>query len=471
MKRREFLSRAAGAALVAGFPTILPALGQQRRPNIVYFMTDDQAWHAMSCAGSKVIKTPNMDRIANEGVMFTNAFVTNSLCQPSRATCLTGKYSHTTGVRTNGGRVPPDRVAFAGRAFTDYLHDAGYHTCFIGKYHMRGKPAYFDIWMGFQSQGRYYDPKLLDFNGKLVQERGHVTDKLGDRAVAYLREHRKDPFCLLLWFKSPHRDWRPAERFKDALKDVDIPLPPTFNDDMAHGYPGRPDVIRRTEMQVEIAKRAPDGGLMPFKEWVKDYYRCLLGVDENIGRVLETLDELKLTENTIVLHTSDNGFFLGEHHFFDKRLMYEPSIRIPMLLRYPALVERGGREIEEMVLNIDIAPTLLDLAGLPVPQDMHGVSWRPLLEGKPVKWREDFLYEYFEGPPAVHKVAPHRGVRTKRWKYIEYFKDNEYELYDLQNDPHEMNNLYGKPEYRAIVEQLRKRLIELRRETHDPDLT
>jgi len=456
MKKRNLSRR--------GFLISTAALGSQlffirrasaaTRPNILYVMTDDQHYKAMSCLGNTVIKTPNMDRIAREGAVFRNAFVTNSLCSPSRACFMTGKYSHTHGVRRNGVPLVGQRV------FTDYLREAGYHTCFIGKWHMRGDPPRFDYWLGFSGQGRYTNPKLLDFSGKLVQEKGHVTDKLADRAVEYLKKHRRDPFCLLLWFKSPHRPWIPAPRFEKALEDVEIPEPPAFHDD----YSGKPEAVRKTEMQVEIAKKGKT-----FKEWVKDYYRTILGVDENLGRVLQTLDDLKLTENTIVVYTTDNGFFLGEHHFFDKRLMYEPSIRIPMLMRYPAAV-KAGMEINEMVLNVDLAPTLLDLAGVKVPDDMHGRSWKPLLQGKKVAWRKSFLYEYYEFP-AVHMVRKNRGVRTERWKYIHYFEEpQEFELYDLQNDPNEMNNLYGDPKYADVVERLRAELLRLRRETGDPDL-
>ncbi len=456
--RRQFLARSLAAAVAGAFPAGLPVLGAEakggRPPNFVYFMTDDQAYHAMSCAASQAIETPHMDRIAAEGLLMRNAFVTTSLCAPSRASFITGKYAHAHGVRTNAPPLPPQPV------FTDYLRQAGYQTCFIGKWHMAGQPPRFDIWLGFRGQGRYHNPRLLDFDGEEKQREGHMTDLLGDRAVSYLRDHRQDPFCLLLWFKSPHRDWQPAARFQSALEEVDIPLPRSFEDD----YAGRPEVIRQTEMQVEIAKPGKD-----FQGWLKDYYRTILGVDENIGRVLATLDDLGLADDTVVLHTSDNGFLLGEHHFFDKRLMYEPSIRIPMVTRYPRLMPKGGRRLDQMVLNVDLAPTFLDLAGLEVPEDMHGRSWGPLLRRQEVRWRRSWLYEYYEYP-AVHMVAKNRGVRTKRWKYIRYFEADEHELYDLQTDPHEMRNLYGQPKYAAKVAELQAEMQRLRLETGDPDL-
>lgn len=491
LTRREFLKTSAAAAAGLG---LAPWLGRParageaaRRPNIVYFMTDDQAWHAMSCAGSKVVKTPAQDRIAREGLRFTNMFVTNSLCAPSRASFLTGKYSHTHGVRTNGIPWTDQPI------FTDYLKRAGYQTCFIGKYHQGGQviPAKPDIWMGFTDQGVYNNQRLKDFDGEVKVFPGHNTDVLGDQAVKYLKEHRKDPFCLLLWFKAPHREWVPAERHKTALADVTIPRPATFNDD----YAGRPEAVKKTEMQVEIAK-----GNMPFEEWVKDYYRTILGVDEAMEKVLAALDDLGLAQDTIVVHASDNGFFLGEHHFFDKRLMYEPSIRVPMLMRYPRLI-KPGRTAAEMVLNVDLAPTLLDLAGVPVPADMQGASWRPILEGRsPENWRKIWYYEYYEYP-AVHMVRPCRGVRTEQWKYIEwpefhfvqkpaakakakakaeggaaeaaerkYDHPAEYELYDLRADPDEMRNLYGDPKHADKVAELKKEMRRLRAELKDPDL-
>lgn len=469
--RREFLktsaTAAAGLALSSCAGPILRGADASKRPNIVYLMTDDQAWHAMSCAGNPVVRTPNMDRLAREGLRFTNMFVTNSLCAPSRACFLTGKYSHVNGVRTNG-------VAWRDQPiFTDYLKQAGYQTCFIGKFHQGGKviPAKPDIWMGFTDQGVYLDQPLRDFDGQVKKEKGHNTDLLGDRAVAYLKDHRKDPFCLLLWFKAPHRAWTPTERNKNLYADATIPHPASFNDDFA----GRPDALRKTEMQVEIAKPPKS-----FDEWVKDYYRTLTDVDENIGKVLKALDDLGLAGNTIVIHTSDNGFLLGEHHLFDKRLMYEPSIRLPMLVRYPRGVKEAGRTVPEMALNVDLAPTLLDLAGLPVPGEMQGVSWRPLLEARPTPWRKSWYYEYYEFP-AVHMVRPNRGVRTDRWKYIEWpawhgkIKQQEtdypaeYELYDLQADPDEMKNLYGDPKGADKVAELRQEMARLRTELKDTD--
>jgi len=479
LTRRQFLGEAGrlGAAFAA-----VPLLGKTfaagpqaatssagpKRPNIVYFMTDDQAWGAMGCAGNKVVQTPNMDRLAKEGVRLTSMFVTNALCSPSRATFLTGKYSHVTGMKTNGGKLADQPL------FLDYLRKAGYHTCFIGKTHQCTDviKSHVDVFLGFPGQGVYRDQSLPDFTGKTVKEQGDNTDILISRAVEYLQKHRKEPFCLLVWLKAPHRPWTPDERFAGLYKDAEIPTPATFKDD----YSGRPQAIRNTKMQVEDAK--PKAG---YPEWVRDYYRTIAGVDEGIGKVLKVLDDLKLAEDTVVVHTSDNGFFLGEHHFFDKRLMYEPSIRIPMLVRYPRLMPTGGRTISQMCINTDLAPTLLDLAGVEVPKDMQGLSWKPLLEGKQVPWRESWYYAYYEHP-SEHMVQPHRGVRTTQWKYIEYLpfeaktRDGgqikapaEYELYNLQDDPDEMKNLYADPKYAEKVVELKKELERLRKELGDKD--
>ncbi len=473
MNRRGFLrTAAAGAAAATPLAALLPGRARGAdasavRPNVVYFMTDDQRWDGLSVMGNPVVETPNMDRLGREGALFENMFVTNSLCAPSRACFLTGKYSHIHGVRTN-------RSGWTGQpVFVDHLRRAGYHTCLIGKVHQGANVLQdkFDLWLGFGGQGRYNDPKLRDFDGTDRTRQGHMTELLGDRAVAYLTDHRKDPFCLLVWFKSPHRAWEPMEKYEKAYADRPIPKPPTFDTD----YRGKPSAIRHTEMQVEIAK-----GGHTFEEWMRDYYATIAGVDEQVGRVLATLDRLGLAEDTVVAFTGDNGFFLGEHHFFDKRLMYEPSIRVPMLVRWPRRIKAGTR-VKPMCLNVDLAPTLLDVAGCEVPAEMQGTSWRPLLEGRSVPWRESWYYEYYEYP-AVHMVRPNRGVRTERWKYIEWPEFHgkargkeldwpaEYELYDLQADPHEVSNLYGEANHAAKVAELRAEMTRLRRELRDPDL-
>jgi arylsulfatase A-like enzyme len=342
------------------------------------------------------------------------------------------------------------------------LKEARYETAFVGKWHNKdlGKGRGFDYTFGFKGQGRYYNPVIAENFGPDKEYEGHVTDILADHAIKFLEKEHEKPFCLLLWFKAPHRSWLPAKRFEDLYKDIHMPEPSSFHDD----YEGRPDAVKNTDMRVGDFDDVPD-----LDTFLKNYYRTLVGVDENVGRVLDTLDRLGFTDNTVVIYTGDNGFFLGEHHFFDKRLMYEHSIRVPLLVRFPKMI-RPGTPNPEMILNVDLGPTILDLAGVEIPVDVDGKSMKPLLEGKSIPWRKDFLYEYYEYP-AVHSVRKNRGVRTKRWKYIHYFEEpEEFELYDIQNDPEEMNNLYDNPAYKEVVGQLRERLTELRQELKDPDL-
>jgi arylsulfatase A-like enzyme len=458
ISRREFIKVSSagllGTAVTLGTHSCLKTAS---KPNIIFFMTDDQRWDGMSCAGNEILKTPNMDRIAQEGIRFENMFVTTSLCGPSRASFLTGKYVHNHGVRVNGGELSLNQ-----KTFPEWLKEAGYETAFIGKWHNKdqGKGRGFDYTFGFEGQGRYYDPIISENFGPPQEYKGYVTDILADHAMKYLERERDKPFCLLLWFKAPHRSWLPAKRFENTYQDIKMPEPPTFNDT----YEGRPDAVKNADMKIGDFDDVPD-----LDTFLKNYYRTLLGVDENVGRILDTLDKLGYTNNTAVMYSGDNGFFLGEHHFFDKRLMYEPSIRVPLLVRYPKMI-RPGTTNQELVLNVDVAPTILDLAGVQVPSDANGRSMRPLLEGQSVPWRKDFLYEYYEYP-AVHMVRKNRGVRTKRWKYIHYFEEpEEFELYDIQNDPYEVNNLYANPAYTDVVAQLKARMIELRRELKDPDL-
>jgi arylsulfatase A-like enzyme len=427
------------------------------RPNFVFFLTDDQRWDGMSCAGNSILETPNIDRIAREGVRFSNMFVTNSLCGPSRASYLTGLYSHTHGVRRNGMAL-----SLKHKTFPEILKDAGYETAFIGKWHNidLGRDRGFDYFFGFKGQGRYRNPVISENYGPEKEYKGHVTDILTDKAVAFLKKEHCSPFCLLLWFKASHRSFQPAERFKDLYADDAIAEPVNFWDD----YRTRPDAIKTANMKIGDFADIPD-----FQTFVKDYYRCLVGVDENVGRVLDTLDEQGLKADTAVVYAGDNGFFIGEHHFFDKRFMYEESIRVPLLIRFPKTIRRGAVN-PEIALNVDIAPTFLEMAGISIADGMDGRSLVPILEGDKLDWRKDFLYEYYEYPGA-HSGRMNRGVRTERWKYIHYFQEpQEFELYDLQNDPHEMNNLIHDPGYRDAVETLRRRMDKLREETHDPDL-
>lgn len=482
INRRDAL-KAIGAALPLavrrGASDLQGGVAPRTAPNIVLFLTDDQQQAAMSAYGNRLLKTPNMDRIANEGLRFGEAFVTNALCAPSRASILTGLYSHGHGVITNGDgptfRNQPglrdDQVTFV-----HLLKQAGYHTTLVGKWHIRSWPTGFDQWIILPGQGVYNDPEMIA-NGVRVKFRGHVEDVVGDQAIVALEQRpRNKPFCLLCQFKAPHRSWFPASRHEKMFEDVEIPLPRTFED----RFEGRPEALRKAEMAIADMPDFRERGVpesLPREErkrrnlqhLVKNYYRVLLGVDDNVGRVLDYLDKNALKETTAVIYTSDNGFFLGEHGLFDKRLMYEPSIRVPMLVRYPARVKAGQVNTSHLALNIDIAPTALELAGVPVPGWMHGRSWLPMLDGQKTPWRDAFLYEYYEYP-AVHCVRKNRGVRTDRWKLIHFWEQpEEWELYNLAADPDEMTNLAGRPEQAERLKTLRTKLADLRREVADTD--
>ncbi len=485
--RRRALGILGGA--FAGLPLLAAREPGRRRsavpPNIVFIMTDDQRQDALSAYGNAILRTPAMDRIGHEGIRFTESFVTNSLCAPSRASILTGLYSHAHGVITNGGGplyynqpgLRADQLTFP-----HLLRAAGYHTALIGKWHLRSGPSGFDRWIIFPSQGIYHDPDMIAGVGDVprgqgirLRLRGHADDVVGDQAIEFLRTRPADrPFCLLYQFKSPHRAWQPAARFADAFADIDIPLPRTYEDRLDA------DALRNAELAIADMPDFRDRGVDPalpleerkrlnLQHLVKNYYRVLLSVDENVGRLLDALDEHGIADDTIVVYTSDNGFFLGEHGLFDKRLMYEESIRVPLLIRYPRLPGAARVDGSHMVLNIDVAPTLLELAGLPVPGWMHGRSLVPLLEGRSVPWRDAFLYEYYEYP-AEHCVRKHRGVRTTDWKLLHFWEHpEEWELFDLRNDPGETVNLASRVRHVDTRNALRARLDALRSELGDRD--
>lgn len=457
-------------------------------PNVLFIMTDDQAQSAMGLYGNPVLRTPNMDRIGTEGVRFDHAFVTTSVCAPSRASYLTGLYAHAHGVTSNGeepGWYHQTGLRHDQITWPMLLRRAGYHTAMVGKWHIKSDPAGFDHAAILRGQGTYFDPEFI-VNGAPVRFRGHTDDVIGDQALAYLRQRPKDrPFCLCFHFKAPHGPWEPDPRFADAFSDVEIPLPPRFLEGPPEGAPAAlskatmgvadmGDFQRRGERrEASVARGLPEEARARanLQAFVRNYYRVLLGVDENVGRVLDFLDREGLADDTIVVYASDNGFFLGEFGFYDKRLMYEPSIRVPMLVRWPSGLRAGRVDDRHMVLNVDVAPTLLDLAGVDVPGWMHGRSWKPLLEAPDagVRWRGDFLYEWFEYP-AVHCVRKHRGVRTRRWKLIHFWeRPDEWALYDLASDPDELVNLVDRPEHAGRVETLKRRLAVLRAETGDID--
>ena len=465
-----------------------PRPNAPRRPNILFVMTDDQTVKELSCYGSKILETPNMDRVARGGTRFANCFATNALCAPSRATVLTGCFSHVHGIRGNSEKVGEIEQLDPGvPTFPELLREAGYQTGLTGKYHVRQDPRGFDYWCIHPGQGRYFDPVYIE-NGERVQKQGYSSDITTDLALGFLeRADRERPFCLTCQFKAPHRPFRPAPRHADMFDDAEVPHPPTFDDD----YATRMVAQKSEDMQFDKVL-ADDYEDLPQnlsrkekKEWiyqrfVKDRFRAIYGVDENLGRVLDYLDENGLADDTLVLYTSDHGYFLGDHGWYDKRFMYEPSIRIPLLARYPG-AGAAGRVAGELVMNIDYAPTILDFAGEPIPAGMQGRSLRPLIEGKRTEdWRRSIYYAYYEdswqlhgkGQEAMaepyryftpHRIGPHRGVRTERYKLIEYYGEGDYwELFDLEKDPDELNNIHEDASSQAIAAELRGELQRLR---------
>lgn len=431
-----------------------------KRPNFVFFLTDDQRYDKLSIAGDPLLKTPNLDRLAREGAWFRNAFVVNSLCAPSRASFLTGKYGHTTGVTENS----PGKNGFRPNEPTiiEHLKAAGYEVGFVGKSHIEGalRDRPFDDYFGFEGQGTYFNPKISSNGGPDIVHPGYVDDILADHAVQFLKAKHEKPFFLFVWFKAPHRSWSRPPRLKSLYEGLKVPEPPTFR----AGYGGKPQAVANADMKIGSFPDVKD-----LDQLVKDYDAVVTAVDENVGKVLSTLDSQALAGDTVVIHSSDNGFFLGEWNFFDKRLMYEPSLRIPLLMRWPGRIA-AGLQPTELVLNIDLAPTILELAGAARRPDIQGRSLVPLLDGKKAAWRNAFYYEYFEYPEP-HRVLPHRGVRTDRWKFIHFFREpQEFELYDLQADPNETRNLSGLPEHASTVAEMKRLMLDLRRESSDPDL-
>jgi arylsulfatase A-like enzyme len=468
------------------------------RPNILFIMADDHAAHAISAYGSKINRTPNIDRIAAGGLRFNHCFAVNSICTPSRASILTGKYSHRNGVTVFN--------RFDGSQWTvaKELQRAGYYTGMIGKWHLFSDPTGFDYWNILPGQGKYHDPDFIE-NGQRRKCAGYVTDLITDSAIEFLKQRPRDkPFFLMCHHKAPHRRWEPDAKHEHLFDNEDIPEPATFHDD----YATRSDAAREATMRIDRdltrndLKLEPPPGLTAsetaewlrgvdlemevtvngrkkklageaLKQWkyqkyIKDYLRCVASVDDNVGRLLDFLDQSGLSSNTVVIYTSDQGFFLGDHDWFDKRFMYEESIRMPFLIRYPGRIE-PGRVNDAMILNVDFAPTFLDLAGLPAPQEVQGRSFAPLLTGRtPRDWRTVWYYRYYHYP-GDHRVQPHYGVRTERYKLIYFNRINQWELFDLLTDPHELNNLYPQPKYADTVRRLQAEMTRLRRELDDHD--
>ena len=468
------------------------------RPNIVFIMSDDHAVSAVSAYNdwlSKVAPTPNIDRIAENGMLMTRTFNTNSICGPSRASILTGKYSHVNGFFKNekGGDFDGSQMTFP-----KLFQSAGYETAVIGKWHLGTNPTGFDyskVMINWGGQGTYFNPVFLE-NGRdtIVERQRHSTAQVAHDALKWLDKGRdKDkPFMLMYQFKAPHRPWEPAEEFQSLFTDGDLPQPANFNDD----YKGR-KAAKNQWMEIENhmnrrdLKIPPPAGLSrleqnayykygnkgefwtpsdslqgaDLKNWkyqtyIKDYLRCVAGVDKAVGQMLDYLEANGLSENTVVIYTSDQGFYLGEHGWFDKRWMYEESFRMPFIISYPKMIQPKS-ENSNLLLNIDFAPTLLELAGIEIPKSIQGTSFVPQLKSNFEDVRDAIYYHYYEYPK-WHMVQPHYGIRTKRFKLIHfYYSMDQWELYDLDSDPNEMNNLYKNAKYKNLIGALKKKLKDL----------
>jgi arylsulfatase A-like enzyme len=480
--RREFLKTVGSMAASGMALSMLPScnsIGQMKgakakRPNIIFIMTDDHASHALSCYDSKINKTPNLDRIAKEGMLLKNSFCTNSICAPCRAVILTGKYSHINGVIDNRKRFDGSQ-----QTFPKLLQKAGYQTAMIGKWHLKTDPTGFDYWNVLPGQGTYYNPAMIEM-GQRKKYTGYTTDIITDHSLKWLKERKPDkPFCLMYHHKAPHRAWDPGPKYLNMYDDVTIPEPDNLFDD----YSNRGRAAKEQDMSIEKTmnkrdlKFVPPGNLTPeqkklwdaaynpkneafekanlqgkdlirwkYQRYIKDYLRCIASVDDNVGRLLDYLDESGLAKNTIVFYTADQGFYLGDHGWFDKRFMYEESLRMPLLVRYPK--------------EIKVAK----------PPDMQGRSIRRILRRKtPKDWRTSMYYRYYEYP-AVHSVKRHYGVRTQRYKLIHFYHDiDEWELYDLKKDPREMKNVFNDPAYKGTVKKLKTELQRLRQKYKDTD--
>ncbi len=527
-------------ALIPASLAALAANAQGLRPNIVYIMTDDHTAQMMSCYDTRYVETPNLDRIARDGVRFTHSYVANSLSGPSRACMLTGKHSHKNGFTNN------EHGIFDGSQQTmpKLLQAAGYETCLIGKWHLVSTPTGFDHWEILPAQGDYYNPTFIHMDGTRSADSGYVTRIITDKAIEWMENRRPTPFALFIHHKACHRAWLPALEDLRLYEDKTFSLPPEFHDDYAtREAAGKTemeigkdmDIVYDTKMFVSdeetprtrlsrsyqsmIGRLSPaereqydafyvplsrdfyerwgkDYNFLPrqaqssvegsrdaellewkYQRYMRDYAKVVHSLDQEVGRMLDYLEEKGLLDNTLVVYTSDQGFYMGEHGWFDKRFMYEESLSTPLVMRLPKGYERRG-DIDEMVQNIDYAPTFLDIAGAPIPDDIQGVSLLPLLKGKAAtkedkaaikKWRDAIYYHYYEYP-AEHNVRRHYGIRTDRYKLIHFYGHdvNAWELFDLQNDPHEMHNLYGQPGMEKLQQQLHHKLEELQIQYDDP---
>jgi len=467
--RREFIQGSlavTGTLLASGMGANAEQKSpSEKRPNLVFFFGEGQRADALSLVGHPIVKTPNHDRIGREGVRFTNAFCTNALCAPARATALTGMYSRSTSALANEDFMKPMPGDIP--LFTELLHEAGYEVAIVGKVHVRNgvEDRYWDYYFGHNAPANnYYNPTFKEGRkgkvGPPQQFKDVYTDDLAvDRALAWLDEERGGkPFCLLVWFVAPHSPFYRPRKYLDLYNGTTIPKPTTFDDDLK-GYPGKPKCFAEATNKIGTTVRGDT--CRTLEEVAKDYYAGLVGVDDNMGRVMAHLEKKGILDDTAILHGSDHGYFLGEWRMYDKRLMHEPSIRVPLMVRYPRRIPAGVIR-HEMVLDVDLAPTLLDVAGVKVPERMQGRSLMPLVAKADPAFRQEWYYEYFEWPNP-ESVRPHRGVRTERYKLIHYVMEpQEFEIYDLHVDPGELNNLYGKAEHAELQRQLMEKLERLR---------
>ncbi len=488
-------------AVTAAVALSRPQAAAAAQPNILLIMADDHAWQALSAYGDSrhLIQTPNLDRLAKEGTRFDRCLVPNSLCGPSRACLITGTYSHINGFHNNSG----DRFDGSQTTFPKLLQKAGYQTAVIGKWHLESDPTGFDYWEILHEQGIYYNPPMIR-NGTNVQHQGYTTEIITDLSLDWLKNRdQSKPFMLLCWHKAPHRIWEPALNDLDFDHDRQYALPETLHDD----YSGRGKAEADQDMKISTTMRLnedckltvpPDLSPEQRKVWdayyeprneafrkmnltgnaltewkynrfMHDYLGCVKSLDDNVGRILKYLDDTGLATNTIVVYTSDQGFFLGEHGWFDKRWIFQESARTPLLVRWPGVTQAGGVS-QKLVSNIDLAETFLQAAGVSIPGRMQGSSLVPLLKGEnPADWRAAFYYHYYEYP-AWHRVRPHYGVITDRYTLAHFYApDVDYwELFDREKDPQEMKSVFGNPAYAGVQTNLMQEVSRLRKELKEP---
>jgi len=486
------------------------------KPNVLFIFSDDHAPHAIGAYGGiykSLDPTPNIDILAKQGMLFRNSFCTNSICGPSRAVILTGKHSHLNGFMNNGNQFNADQ-----QTFPKLLRRAGYTTAIIGKWHLKSEPQGFDYWDVLPGQGDYYNPQLISKTGRRQVE-GYVTDIVTELAIDWLKQNKDSgkPFMLMCQHKAPHRTWMPPLRHLDLYKEIEVPEPETLFDDykdnasparrqeleidrhmnivsdlffnppkqtddtIASDKSGSRNLKKMTPAQLERWRSAFDKENAEFdraqltgkplvrakyQRYIKNYLRCIRGVDDSVGQLMDYLKESGLDKNTIVIYSSDQGFYLGDHGWYDKRWMYEESLKMPLIIKWPGVAKPGSVD-QHMVQNLDYAETFLEIAGAKIPDDMQGTSLVPLLKGEsPNDWRKSIYYHYYEFP-SVHMVARHYGIRTQRYKLIYFYQMDEWEFYDLQTDPDELKNQFTNAEYAEIIGDHKNQLNELRKKYKD----